>query len=179
MQASVLPSPSNRSTPLITPKVCPSRWESQRLGHFLDTLAVLSTLRLNRSQDGKAQLPEKTEREGFEPSVGGEPYTGLAILRLRPCSATSPSQVNAFFFHITRALTTCARNPWHTAPCSRSPTRHIRTDCCRHRPGTIAPFASTRGAALSMRTFDGAVDARMRVSRILSPPTAASTEVNE
>src|SRR5205807_9755787 len=33
---------------------------------------------------------EKTEREGFEPSVGGEPYTGLAILRLRPCSATSP-----------------------------------------------------------------------------------------
>jgi hypothetical protein len=36
-------------------------------------------------------MREETEREGFEPSVGGEPYTGLAILRLRPCSATSPS----------------------------------------------------------------------------------------
>src|SRR2546422_11074618 len=38
----------------------------------------------------RASGEEGTEREGFEPSVGGEPYTGLAILRLRPCSATSP-----------------------------------------------------------------------------------------
>jgi hypothetical protein len=56
-----------------------SRLLADDLASVLDTLPILSVLRLDRSQDGEAQLLERTEREGFEPSVGGEPYTGLAI----------------------------------------------------------------------------------------------------
>ena len=36
------------------------------LASVLDTLPILSVLRLDRSQDGEAQLLERTEREGFE-----------------------------------------------------------------------------------------------------------------